>query len=119
MRPIPVVLGTLAALVSLVAAVLLFRAFGASTEVGFGARGYVVQSDRSVQVEFEVVKDPARTAVCSVRARDRTGVEVGNSLVRVGPSDRRRSIVRYELATSGRAASGELTSCELEAAPAG
>ena len=53
------------------------------------------------------------------RAPASTGVEVGNSLVRVGPSDRRRSIVRYELATSGRAASGELTSCELEAAPAG
>ena len=119
LRPLTILLGALAVLVSLVVAVVLYRAFGDSPDIGFGVRGYTVASDRQVQVVFEVDKDRTKTALCTVRARDRTGDEVGNSLVRVGPTPRRSSIVTYELATSGRAATGEVTGCALEGAATG
>ena len=113
-RPITLVLGAVAVLVSLAVAVVLYRAFGDSPDVGYGVRGYTVASDRLVDVVLEVDKDPARTALCTVRARDRTGDEVGNSLVRVGAAPQRRSIITYPLPTSGRAATGEVTGCVLQ-----
>ena len=120
MRPVTIVLGGLVVLLSLVVSVVLFRAFGDSPDIGFGPRGYTVHSDRSVSVVFEVHKPASRTAVCTVRARDRTGAEVGNSLVRVGPAPKRSVIVTYELPTSGRAADGEITACTLSgSAPSG
>jgi hypothetical protein len=115
-RPVTVVLGGVAVLVSLVVAVVLYRAFGDSPDVGFGPRGYTVQSDRLVEVVFEVVKDPGRTALCTVRSRDREGSEVGNALVRVGPAAKRRTVVTYDLTTSARGATGEITSCTLAGA---
>jgi len=117
-RRAPVVVGAIAALVGLAVAVLLYRGYGA-TEVGFGPRGFAVTSDSSVRVEFEVVKEPARTALCTVRARDRTGAEVGTALVRVGPAAGRGQVVRYDLATTGRANTGEITGCLLEPASPG
>ena len=111
----PVLVGVLGAVVGLVVAVLLYRSYGAS-EVGFGPRGFTVVSDSLVRVEFEVDKDAAATALCTVRSRDRTGAEVGTALVRVGPSAGRRQVVTHDLTTSGRAASGEVTGCSLEAA---
>ncbi len=109
----PVVVGVVAALVGLGVAVLLFRGYGTG-EVGFGPRGYTVTSDRQVQIVFEVDKEPSATAVCTVRARDRTGLEAGSALVRVGPSSGRRQVVTYDLATTARANTGEITSCLLD-----
>ena len=117
MRPVTVVLYGVAVLISLAVAIVLYRAFGQSPDIGFGPRGYTVHSDRSVQVVFEVDKKPSRTALCTVRARDEAGTEVGNSLVQVGPSAKRRVIVTYELATSGRAVDGEITECTLTGSP--
>ncbi len=115
----PLVLGALAALVGLFVAVVYFRAFGAP-EVGSGLRTYDVRSDTSVQVSFEVRKDPAQTAVCTLRARSATGAEVGQALVRVGPADARSTVVSYDLATTGRATLAEVTGCVPEPqAPAG
>ena len=115
LRP-AVVVPTLGALVGLVFAVLLFRGYGAG-DVTYGPRGFTVESDSLVRVEFEVDKEPASTAVCTVRSRDRTGAEVGQALVRVGPSEQRRQVVTYDLRTSGRANTGEITGCSPETAP--
>lgn len=109
----PVLLGVAGALVGLVVAVLLFRSYGVG-EVRSGARGFVVESDRLVRITFEVDKDPGATALCTVRSRDRTGSEVGNALVRVGPSVERRQVVTYDLPTTGRANTGELAGCSPE-----
>ena len=111
----PVLVGTLGGLVGLVVAFLLWQTYGRS-ELGFGPRGFTVSSDTLVEVEFEVDKDPGATALCTVRARERSGAEVGTALVRVGPSAERRQVVSYDLATTGRAATGELTGCSLESA---
>ena len=117
MRRAPLVVGVAGALVGLVVAVLLFRAYG-SSDVGYGPRGFEVVSDRLVRVEFEVVKDPAATALCTVRSRDRTGAEVGIALVRVGPAEDRRQVVTHPLPTTARAATGEVTGCSLDRAVA-
>ena len=114
MRPAVLVLGGLTAAASLGAAVLLFQRYG-SPDVQSGTRGYVVASDTLVTVEFEVAKDPAATALCTVRAQDRTGADAGVALVRVGPSAERRVVVVHPLQTTSRATTGEVTGCSLAA----
>ena len=64
MRPVTFVLGGLAVLVSLGVAIVLYRAYG-QAEVGFGPRGYTVESDSLVRVVFDVDKAPGATALCS------------------------------------------------------
>jgi hypothetical protein len=109
----PVLVGALGGLVGLVVAFLLWQAYG-RTDVGFGPRGFDVTSDTAVTVEFEVDKAASATALCTVRARERSGEVVGTALVRVGPSEDRRQVVTYPLATTARAATGEVTGCSLE-----
>ena len=114
MRPAVLVLGGLTVAASLGAAVLLFQRYG-DPDVQSGTRGYVVASDTLVTVEFEVAKDPAATALCTVRAQDRTGADAGVALVRVGPSAGRRVVVAHPLQTTSRATTGEVTGCSLAA----
>jgi len=114
-RPAVLALGGLTAAASLGVAVLLFQRYG-SPDVQSGTRGYVVASDTLVTVEFEVAKDPAATALCTVRARDRTGAEAGVALVRVGPAADRRVVVVHPLQTTSRATTGEVAGCSLEPA---
>ena len=112
MRPAVLVLGGLTVAASLGAAVLLYQRYG-DPDVQSGTRGYVVASDTLVTVEFEVAKDPAATALCTVRAQDRTGADAGVALVRVGPSAERRVVVAHPLQTTSRATTGEVTGCSL------
>jgi len=111
-RPVTFVLGGLAVLVSLGVTIVLFRAYG-QAEVGFGPRGYTVESDSLVRVVFDVDKKASATALCTVRARDRYGDEAGSALVTVGPSKRRQQTVTYDLPTRARANTGEITDCTL------
>ncbi len=106
-----------AALAGLLVAIALFTAYGAGEDARISIRGYEVLSDRAVRVDFEVVKEPSATALCSVFARGADGAEVGNALVRIGPSD--DGVVRQsrELATTARAVTGEVLRCEVEGAP--
>ena len=113
MRPVPIVLSVLAALAALGTAFLLYSRFGAP-EVAYGALGYEVQSDRQVRVEFEVVKDPAQTALCTLSARSADGGQAGVALVRVGPAPERRVVQSHELLTTVRAVTGEVTDCTPE-----
>jgi len=113
-RPAVLLLGGLTVAASLGAAVVLFQRYG-NPDVQSGTRGYVVASDALVTVEFEVAKDPAATALCSVRAQDATGADAGVALVRVGPSAERRVVVVHPLTTTSRATTGEVTGCSLAA----
>jgi uncharacterized protein (DUF58 family) len=80
-----------------------------------GVLGFRVVDDRHVEVRFEVHKAPLAEAVCTVRAREEGGREVGRAEVTVGPrSDERRvSQVTYLLATTARAVSGEVPGCRV------
>ena len=116
MRPAVLVLGGLTGVLSLGAAVLLYQRYG-DPDVQSGLRGYAVESDALVRVEFEVAKDPAATALCSLVALDDTTAQAGVALVRVGPAPQRRVVVVHPLQTATRAVSAEVTGCSLE--PAG
>jgi hypothetical protein len=74
----------------------------------FTVLGYDVVDDHSVQVRFEVHKKGTTSVVCEVRARDRDGVEVGKQDVSVGVGV---TEVSHRLATTHRAATGEVTGC--------
>jgi len=112
-RPVPLVLSVLAGLAALGAAFLLYARFGAP-EVTYGSLGYLVQSDRQVRIEFEVVKDPAQTVLCTVRARSAEGGQAGLALLRVGPAPQRRVVQTHELLTTVRAVNAEVTGCTPE-----
>ena len=108
--PVVLALGGLTAAASLGAAVLLYQRYG-DPDVQSGTRGYVVESDALVRVEFEVAQDPGATALCTVRAQDPTGAEAGLALVRVGPAATRRVVVVHPLPTTSRATAAEVTGC--------
>ena len=115
MRPVPLVLAVATGAVSLAVSFSLYQRYGGA-EVSFGLLRYVVESDSRVLVEFEVAKDPAASAVCELRARDRSGAEAGTALVPVGPSADRRTTVVHVVPTTARAVLGEVTGCSLDAA---
>ena len=74
-------------------------------------RGYRLLSERSVLVTFSVQIGAGRRGQCKVRARGRTGEQVGAAIIDVGPSSRRTLTVSYPLVTSARASSGEVVGC--------
>ena len=71
---------------------------------------YDVRSDSLVRITFQVVTR-GHEGECKVRARDRTGVETGATLVHVTPSGQRSQQVVVDLPTRARAANGELVGC--------
>lgn len=94
--------------------VALFAIGRAVTQRGVdaGVRSFLT-GPRSVQVTFEVDKDPGATAVCTVRARNRAGQEVGRAQVTVGPATQRRTTLSYLLRTTDRPISGEVLDCRI------
>ena len=110
MRPLTLVLGAVVAVVSLGVAFLLYSRYG-DADLRAGVRTFTVESDTLVRVQFDVVKDPATAALCTVRARGADGGEVATALVRIEPSPQSRQVITRELATTARAVSGEVTGC--------
>jgi Domain of unknown function (DUF4307) len=72
---------------------------------------YTDVTDGQVVVHFRVNLPAGKSATCTVRARNRAGVEVGRAPVRVPASPQRRPLVTYRLATSERPVSGEIQGC--------
>lgn len=104
--------GALAALTAL--AWIVWAGIGqASADVRWSDVGFVIQGDTGVAVTYDVGKDPARTAVCSLRALARDNTAVGIAEVRVGPSSeqvtRRTDLIR----TSAKAVTGVVRQCRL------
>ena len=105
-------LAVLALLAGVTVAWLLWAALAHSRPpVRGGVLGYRVLDDAVVEVRLEVVKDPAIAAVCTVRARDAQGYEVGRAEVPVPAGEPRRRVVAYRLVTNGEPVSGELRGC--------
>jgi len=110
-----VVLAVVAA--GLVAALVwtLFQRYGPDG-LALQVRGFDVPGDDRVVIAFEVTPPAGGTAWCLLRARDRAGLEVGRQFVPVrGDGDPVR--VEQELATTGRAVSGEVPRCSSSAPP--
>ncbi|MCW2607097.1 MAG: Conserved rane protein of uncharacterized function [Frankiales bacterium] len=112
------VLSVVGGLVGLAFAIALFRVLGPDTSASTQLRGYVVESDTSVRVEFEVARDPGRTVHCLIRARGAAGGEVGRREFDVPPSRDKSTVVRELLPTTERAVNGELVGCAAGASTA-
>ena len=119
-RILAVVLSVL--FVALVAAIAfaLYDRYG-TERIPLQQRGFSVESDRAVRVDFNVTPPPGETAWCVVRARGATGAEVGAEYVPVRQPAGSSEAVRVEhlLPTTERAVTGEVPRCRLSPPPAG
>ena len=75
-----------------------------------------IPSDEQVVMDLQVSKPEGARAYCVVRARDRTGVEVGRDVVVVDAEGSRSDSERttFVLETSRRAVTAEIAGCTSE-----
>ena len=80
---------------------------------------FQVQSDRSVRIDFEVLKPEGSAAYCIVRSRGADGAEVGRAVVEVDGRGTPDRVVRreYDLTTRARAVTGEVGRCSASPIP--
>jgi hypothetical protein len=77
----------------------------------YEVRGYEVLSDTAVRVSFEVSLARGERGECKLRARGRTGEDVGEAVIPVGPGRGGALVTSYELPTTSRASTGEVVGC--------
>ena len=75
--------------------------------------GFSITGPESIDVTFQVTKDPGATARCQVRALSRSFAEVGVRSVDVGPSADRAQRVTVRIATSELAVTGTVGRCTV------
>ena len=75
--------------------------------------GFRVLDDQSVQVTYDVGKDPRSTAVCTLQALDRGKGTVGLSRVTVGPREQKVTRNVATVRTSALAVTGIVRDCAL------
>jgi hypothetical protein len=85
----------------------------ARADVRWSDVGFVIHADTSVDVTYDVGKDPAATAVCALRALDRHKTAVGIAEVTVGPSSERVTRRTDTVRTSAQAVTGVVRECTL------
>lgn len=109
-RWLPALLAAATALAGLAVAVRLYQQYGAGPYDAQVVR-FTDVTDRQVVVQFQVNLPAGAGATCVVRARDRSGVEVGRQQVRVAAGPDRRPLVSHRLATTARPVTGEVAGC--------
>ena len=77
----------------------------------YEVRGYQVVSDTAVRISFEVSLATGERGECKLRARGRTGEDVGSAVIPVGPGKGGALLTSYDLPTTGRASTGEIVDC--------
>ena len=119
-RVIAVLLSLLFVAVLAAVAVALYNRYG-TEQLALRERGFAVQSDRAVRVDFSVSPPPGETAWCIVRARGASGVEVGAQFVpvRQPAASQQPVVVSSTLPTTARAVTGEVPRCALAPPPEG
>ncbi|MCA1710384.1 MAG: DUF4307 domain-containing protein [Actinobacteria bacterium] len=108
-----------AVVVGLLVSAFAVRLYQRRTEgtVPFETRGFAVSSPAEVKVVWEVSLDRGDRAECQLKARGRSGEQVGLEVVPVGPGTGRELVVEHLLATSARASTAEVTACRTLVAP--
>ncbi|GAA4856778.1 MULTISPECIES: DUF4307 domain-containing protein [Saccharopolyspora] len=102
--------GALAAVVLVGASVIGYQNLGSAPVEGEHV-AYDIVDDRHVRITLEVRRDePQRPAACVVRAREKSGAEVGRGEVFIPPAD---GTVRHDvvLRTSAPPGTGEVYGC--------
>jgi hypothetical protein len=85
----------------------------ARADVRWSDVGFVIVGDSAVQVTYDVGKDPAATAVCSLRALDRHKTAVGVAEVSIGPTQHRVTRRTDTIRTSAQAVTGTVRECTV------
>ncbi len=110
-RPAVLALALVAALVFTLIGVRLYRAYG-DGDYTASVTAFDEITDTQVVVTFMVQLPADGEAVCLVRARDRTGTEIGREEVTVRPGpEPERTMVTHRLVTTGRPVTGEVKGC--------
>jgi hypothetical protein len=92
----------------------LWAAFGSGTpSVSWSDVGFRVHGDSSVDVTYDVGKNPHATVVCRLQALDQRKGTVGLAQVTVGPSSDRVTRRTDTIRTSAAAVTGTVTGCTL------
>ncbi|WP_155374247.1 DUF4307 domain-containing protein [Catellatospora vulcania] len=105
------VLALLTALATTLIGVRLYAAYG-DGDYTASVTAFDDVTEAQVAVTFLVRLPADGTAVCLVRARDKTGMEVGREEVTVQPGpDPERTVVTHRLVTTGRPVTGEVKGC--------
>jgi Domain of unknown function (DUF4307) len=107
---VPAVVALVAVVAGLALTLRLHQQYGAGAYDTELVR-YTDVTDNQVVVHFRVKLPAGKSAICTVRARNRAGVEVGKAEVRVPPNRDERPLVTYRLATTERPVSGEIRGC--------
>ena len=86
----------------------------AHADVRWTDLGYQVRDDSLVTVTYDVGKDPAATALCTLQAMDVHKSTVGLARVTIGPA--RQQVTRHTdvVRTSARAVTGVVQDCALQ-----
>lgn len=105
------VLAVLAALLGTMIGVRLYSAYG-DGDYTASVTSFDEITDAQVVVTFLIRMPADGEAVCLVRARGRTGSEVGQEEITVRPGpDPERTMVTHRLVTSERPVTGEVKGC--------
>jgi uncharacterized protein DUF4307 len=107
-----------------VAALALLTFFGFRLYTAYGDKNYSAEvtrfttSDGAVDMEFIIRLPEGGKARCVVRARDKSGSEIGRATVDVSAgAEPKRTVATYRLVTKGKPVTGELAGCGPVSAP--
>jgi hypothetical protein len=110
-RPTVIVLALVAAAVFTLIGVRLYQAYG-DGDYTASVTAFDEITDTQVVVTFMIRMPADGQAVCLVRARDKTGAEVGREEITVRPgTDPARTMVTHRLVTTERPVTGEVKGC--------
>ena len=85
----------------------------ARADVRWSDVGFTIHGDQSVEVTYDVGKEPSSTAVCSLRALDRNKTAVGIARVTIGPTSAKVTRRTDSVRTSAQAVTGVVDDCTL------
>lgn len=102
--------GTVAVL-AMTALAVWFGIAGSVGKVHWTNTGFELHGDTSVDVRFDVTRDPGRTVVCELQALDESHARVGTTEVTVGPSESSPSRHIESVRTTSAATTGYVDSC--------
>lgn len=84
---------------------------GGTDRVSWNDAGFQIEGEASIDVRFDVVRDPAREVVCRLEALDDNKAFVGSREVSVPPGTERRSRHIATVQTIARARTGYVDLC--------
>ncbi len=86
----------------------------ARADVRWNDVGFAIHGDSSVEVTYDVGKDPAKTAVCTLQALDASKGTVGLAQVTIGPRPQQVTRNVGTVRTSALAVTGIVRDCRLQ-----